>query len=126
MHNNTPNPNSSKKRFFVFSIITVFIIIVAIIIIILLKTNHDSTYSAKLRFFVRPSDATVLLDGEPIDISSGLVHVTPGDHSVAIIRAGFFPEGEEFTIKEGETRDFDYALSPFSEEAKNLAEDFEY
>ena len=114
---------TSKILFFIIS--TVFLIIIFVIITIL-KINHDLAYSAELQFFIRPSDSVVLLDGEPIDINSGIVRVTPGDHSIAIIRAGFFPEGEEFTIKEGETRDLDYALSPFSEEAKKLAEEFEY
>ena len=124
MHDNI-KPKKTKVILIACSIIVVLVII-ASVSAMLINQNYYSTHSAELEFFVRPTDATVLLDGEPIDISSRTVRVTPGDHSIAIIRAGFFPEGEEFTIKEGETHDFDYALSPFTEEAKKLAEDFEY
>lgn len=120
------NQKNSKKPVLIFSAIGVLIVAIIAIISIILTNNYYSTHSSILEIEIQPSDATVLLDGEPIDASSGIIRVTPGDHSIAIIRAGFFPEGEEFTIKEGETHDFDYALSPYTEEAKKLAEEFEY
>lgn len=125
MYNDT-NKSKLPKLLLIIIPVILILIIATIITIFVISLNYTSTHSAELEFFVRPTDATVLLDGEPIDISSGLVRVTPGDHSIAIIRAGFFPEGEEFSIKEGEVRDFDYALSPYTEEAKKLAEEFEY
>ena len=119
------NQKNSKKPVLIFSAIGVLIVAIIVIISIILTNNYYSTHSSILEIEIQPSDATVLLDGEPVDASSGLVRVTPGDHSIAIIRAGFFPEGEEFSIKKNETIDFDFTLSPFSDEAKKLAEEFE-
>ena len=117
----------SLKPIIISIAIIVVIAIVAVVISIILNHNYLSTHSSIIRPDVQPRDATILIDNEPTSPDAdGIIRVTPGSHSIAIIRSGFFPDGEEFTIEADETYDTEFLLQPFTEEAQKIAEDYDY
>ena len=114
------------KKNIIISIATIIIIVAAVIIINIIQTNnYNSTHSAFLDLNIKPEDTIVVLDGETINTNSGIVRITPGKHSLAILRAGFFPDGEEFSIEEGEYHDAIFVLMPYTEEAQKIFDEIE-
>ena len=117
----------SLKPIIISIAIIVVIAIVAVVISIILNHNYLSTHSSIIQLDFQPRDATILIDGGPqTPDDNNTIRVTPGSHSIAVLRSGFFPDGEEFTIEANETYDTEILLQPFTEEAKKIAEDYDY
>ena len=70
-------------------------------------------FIAHLRVRVTPVDATVALDGEPVDRArlAGSLAVNPGRHVVTVQRPGFTTRAEPVVVASGETREVTVALS---------------
>lgn len=64
-----------------------------------LRTATDDRAASELRFVDVPEDATIVLDGAPLDRGARVARVAPGIHLVRVEAAGFAARGERLDVR---------------------------
>lgn len=97
-------------------LITVAVFVVLLVLAPFILLIRENTNPATLEFDIVPESAIILLDGKQITLGEEkLLKTSAGNHSIAIIKDGYFAEGEEFYIATDETRTIKHRLIPYTQ-----------
>ena len=104
----------NNRKIITIGLISGVIIIIGIIIYVLIPR-------ATLLFSVAPHDMTLIINGQKITIINGQkITVSPGKLSFTLSRSEFKDYNGEVSIKNGETQEILYTLTPLTDAAKQL------
>lgn len=102
-----------QKNFIKLITIACIVLLLSIIIIIV----HSSINSAKINLIFTPTSAIATIDNHKV--KSGIISVTPGNHTIEVKKDGFKSITQDISIKSGETINAFYILDSNSDNTKD-------